>query len=516
MFPNLFVNLAIILIFIFLQWKSVIRLRKINSSKLLTTLFVGLTSGLIGALLMLHSVNLAHHMFIDLRHVVIALTVLYGSPLSTIICVSIIGATGFVFYGFGSTSLAIFSITLLTGIVFSYVGTLKKTKEFKYIIMNLISAIYLLGHVLFSLKVNTAYVHTYISFLFLYIVGAFISYCECEYLRISHENYKRLSYYKLMVNNSSDLIISFDSNAIIKYLSPSVLPLLGYSPLELVGTSIYNYLHPKEIPYIMEQHKLLLKTSKTIVAEIRIRQKSGNYIWFETSAHCIKDENCTIKELLAVSRDITARKVMEKQLKEANLKLTEANEKLKELSFTDSLTGVSNRRYFEICIKRDWRRTQRTFKPISLLVIDIDYFKTYNDTYGHLQGDECLKIVSETLRENIKRGGDLLARLGGEEFVVILPDTDEIGAINVANNLRTSIEKLKIPNKRSKTLPYITISIGVACIIPTLSNSYLDLIHWTDVALYNAKHKGRNRVELYNNTLNMDNYKHDLSPKEIV
>jgi diguanylate cyclase (GGDEF)-like protein/PAS domain S-box-containing protein len=511
MLPGLLVNLAIISLFLFLQWKFIIEIRKINSSNYIINLFIGLTSGLIGVLLMIHRISVTDYILLDFRPVIISLTALFGSPFSTFICVAIIGTMGVVLYGFSASSIVLFIVTVLIGILFVYVGTIKKNKILNFLTMTFISVLYIAWSLLYAAGVNRISVYTYIYLILSYLVIAAFSYCQCEYIRTSHENYKRLSYYELMINNSTDLIISFDSKGLIKYLSPSVVNLLGYKPLDVVGTKVYDFLHPEDIDYIKEQHEHVIKVSKTVISEVRVRKKDGNYLWFESSAHCIKDSKGTIKEILSVSRDITVRKVMEKQLKEANIKLTEANEKLKELSFTDSLTGISNRRYFETCLKRDWRRTQRTFKPLSLLMIDIDYFKIYNDTYGHLQGDECLKIVAQTFKDTIKRGGDLVARLGGEEFVVILPDTDEIGATKVANNLRASIEGLKIPNKLSEVMPYITISVGIASIVPSISNKYHDLIHCADTALYNAKNKGRNRVEVYKNTLISNHCKYTLS-----
>lgn len=172
------------------------------------------------------------------------------------------------------------------------------------------------------------------------------------------------------------------------------------------------------------------------------------------------------------------------------------NHQLEEQSTRDGLTGIPNRRYFEEHLMAEWYRARRSLKPLSLIMIDIDNFKAYNDTYGHLNGDECLKKVAVSLHKGARRAADVVARLGGEEFVVLLPETTLDGAASLAEKLRLQIEMLDIPNKHSSLYGKVTISLGVASLIPSPTLRPDDLLEHADKALYRAKRLGRNRVSV--------------------
>ncbi len=181
------------------------------------------------------------------------------------------------------------------------------------------------------------------------------------------------------------------------------------------------------------------------------------------------------------------------------LKLKEVNLDLESLSTHDGLTGIPNRRNFDKSIEMNWKNSFREQQPLSLIMIDIDYFKVYNDNYGHLSGDYCLILVAKTLVSNIKRPIDLVARYGGEEFIAILPNTDREGALFIAERMRKSIEKLAIMHEYSSVADCVTISLGVADIIPQPSDTIADFIRSVDNALYLAKQEGRNRVSYEGN-----------------
>jgi len=171
----------------------------------------------------------------------------------------------------------------------------------------------------------------------------------------------------------------------------------------------------------------------------------------------------------------------------------------KELSITDELTGLYNRRYFKERFEREVVRAQRYNRPLTVLMIDIDYFKNFNDVNGHLMGDEILKRVAHTLESNIRKA-DLLARYGGEEFVVILPEIDKNHAMQVAEKLRATIEKKRFPKPENQPGKNLTISVGVAA-FPNDSTEARELLDFADRALYKAKAAGRNRVVAYNSAL---------------
>src|SRR6476620_5878701 len=148
-------------------------------------------------------------------------------------------------------------------------------------------------------------------------------------------------------------------------------------------------------------------------------------------------------------------------VEERTAALERLNQELQRLTATDSLTGVANRRRFDEALDHEWRRAARVNAPLSCIMIDIDHFKAFNDRYGHLQGDACLRQIAHSLVATVRRAGDFVARYGGEEFAVVLPGTTQAGAARVAEQLRAGIEALRLPNDASATAPYVTISCGV-------------------------------------------------------
>lgn len=177
-----------------------------------------------------------------------------------------------------------------------------------------------------------------------------------------------------------------------------------------------------------------------------------------------------------------------------HLELKRHRDMLEGLSSMDGLTGVANRRRFDESLGREWRRSARTRTPLSLLLADIDFFKQFNDTHGHLAGDDCLKAVARSLASGLRRPGDLLARYGGEEFAALLPETDADGAYQVAENLRCRVESLHVRLEHSEKPVRVTVSLGAAAMIPIpAKNTPGALVDAADKALYQAKRQGRNR-----------------------
>ncbi len=177
------------------------------------------------------------------------------------------------------------------------------------------------------------------------------------------------------------------------------------------------------------------------------------------------------------------------------IELKQQREFLKNLSSLDGLTHLANRQRFEEILYQEWWRAVRDNTELSLLMIDIDYFRQYNENYGYLAGDNCLKTIASKLEIELNRPSDLLARYEGSQFVSILPETDKEGALHVANTLIQSIAKLKIPHEYSATADHVTISIGVASIVPSALFHTEDLITLAENSLYEAKYEGRNKCK---------------------
>ncbi|MDT9312403.1 MULTISPECIES: GGDEF domain-containing protein [Arthrospira] len=181
-------------------------------------------------------------------------------------------------------------------------------------------------------------------------------------------------------------------------------------------------------------------------------------------------------------------------LKKTEAQLQETNLELEMLVNLDQLTQISNRRRFDDFLQVEWERHYRVRLPISLIMLDIDYFKYYNDYYGHQAGDDCLKNVAQIINQNVDQSNALVARYGGEEFAVVLPETDLETAEAIAEKIRLAIQDKQLPHIQSKVSPYVSISLGVSSQIPTYLTSIKTLIAAADAALYEAKQLGRNRV----------------------
>ncbi|MEO7201228.1 MAG: diguanylate cyclase [Candidatus Tumulicola sp.] len=181
-------------------------------------------------------------------------------------------------------------------------------------------------------------------------------------------------------------------------------------------------------------------------------------------------------------------------LRQSQQKLLEVNLELQRLTHSDGLTGLSNRRYLNEYLSAEWRRGAREKSPLALLMIDVDSFKLYNDTYGHVAGDEVLKRIASTIEGCLSRSGDLAARFGGEEFAVVLPGADVGGMRRLAEKIRRAIEALQLPHASSSTSQSVTISVGGAVVVPTPASAMTSLIEEADLALYRAKHEGKNRA----------------------
>jgi len=200
-----------------------------------------------------------------------------------------------------------------------------------------------------------------------------------------------------------------------------------------------------------------------------------------------------VRSALRLKQEMDTRKAHELELERKSAELEAANARLRSLSALDGLTGIANRRAFDEFLEREWKRAIRKASSLAFIMVDIDHFKGYNDRYGHLAGDECLKQVAHTLAAHAKRPGDLVARFGGEEFGVILADTDMAGAQSVAEAMRRDVEALAIVHEASATAPVVTISLGVATHVPLPLETSERLVMAADRALYQAKSSGRNR-----------------------
>ncbi|CAN7332279.1 diguanylate cyclase [Bradyrhizobium sp. LjRoot220] len=211
-----------------------------------------------------------------------------------------------------------------------------------------------------------------------------------------------------------------------------------------------------------------------------VMPKLGNQLYLAIDAGPIHDEDGKLIAVVETLRDMTDQK--------------RAELALQTLAASDGLTGLANRRSFDQTLAMEWARAQRTRKPLSLLLCDVDHFKLYNDLHGHQKGDECLRAVADAIAKNAFRPADLSARYGGEEFAVIMPETDSAGACKLAERLREALSRARLPHGAPGVAPFVTLSIGIATLVPSEDTRSDWLLGQADQALYAAKYSGRNRV----------------------
>lgn len=258
-------------------------------------------------------------------------------------------------------------------------------------------------------------------------------------------------------------------------INPILAKFLNQDPENLSGKLIFKK--------IIEKINLNLFPLVVGVVETGISLKKDFSCEYKQETKCYNLSVVKLADGFAITvRDITERKQRELELNR--------------LASIDGLTGVYNRRTFDITLEKEWRRAQREEQSLSLILCDVDYFKLYNDSYGHQAGDDCLVQVAQAIKKVANRAADLVGRYGGEEFAIILPNTNRQGAIRVAENIQQSIRTLAIPHQQSKLQKIVSVSLGIASFIPTPESSVHNLVSLADKALYKSKQQGRNRWTL--------------------
>ncbi len=305
--------------------------------------------------------------------------------------------------------------------------------------------------------------------------------------RIQGELRQIAALHKLVVDNSRDVIVLGDLDGTRTYVSPGVKILTGWEPKDLVGRLFGDFIHPADVAEVEMALRALRAGSEGGTLEYRARRRDGEYCWVEGSLRVYRDPASGRPiGFLNLVRDITERKRSEEHLQSAY-------RAMETLVVVDALTGIANRRRFDDALATEWRRALREGTRLSLLLIDADHFKRYNDTYGHVRGDSCLKQIAEAALDVVLRPGDLVARYGGEEFAVILPGTEEQGTKAVAEDICQAVRNRQLPHEGNAP-GIVTVSVGCASITPQRGKTTQDLIEAADQALYRAKARGRNRV----------------------
>jgi diguanylate cyclase (GGDEF)-like protein/PAS domain S-box-containing protein len=277
------------------------------------------------------------------------------------------------------------------------------------------------------------------------------------------------------------------ASATFAYIGPQIEALLGWKQDSWRSVDDWAArMHPDDRAWVVDYCVAQSQAGVDHEADYRAMTAGGEYVWIRDVVHVVRDEAGIVQALVGFMFDISERKKTDERL-------LGLQRQLEDFSFRDGLTGVSNRRKFDAVLDEEWDSARRHTQPLSLILIDIDYFKQYNDHYGHVQGDECLKRVGGALAAAASRPRDLLARYGGEEFVLLLPATDDAAARRVAERCRQAIFKAQIPHAGSAVGQLLTVSQGVGTIIPQASDTTIQFVDAVDRRLYRAKQSGRDR-----------------------
>jgi diguanylate cyclase (GGDEF)-like protein/PAS domain S-box-containing protein len=295
--------------------------------------------------------------------------------------------------------------------------------------------------------------------------------------------------YKTLLESTKAIPWKIDWNSMkFAYIGPQIEKLLGWTPASWATVEDWaQRMHPEDRAWVVNFCVAQSKAGTDHEADYRALTKDGEYVWIRDVVHVARNADGSVNALIGFMFDISQRKKDEQQL-------MELQKELEELSFTDGLTGVANRRMFNSIMETEWANARRNNQPLSLIMFDIDYFKQYNDHYGHIQGDACLKQVAEVLGSATARPRDFFARFGGEEFMMILPETDEKSAAMIAERCHSMIAGQLIPHEKSGVGQTLTVSLGVGTVVPSQQQEPTVFINEVDKRLYQAKQQGRNRI----------------------
>lgn len=273
------------------------------------------------------------------------------------------------------------------------------------------------------------------------------------------------------------------------YIGPQIEPLLGWSRDSWRSVEDWALrMHPDDRERVVNFCVTQSQAGVDHEADYRALTRDNGYVWIRDVVHVVRNEAGEVQALIGFMFDISERKKTEERL-------LALQGELEALSFKDGLTNIANRRRFNASLELEWASARREQQPLSLLMIDIDYFKQYNDLYGHLRGDQCLVDIAQTLSLALDGPRDLVARFGGEEFVILLPAADAATAWNVAQRCERLIQKQAITHALSPHERRLTVSIGVGTIIPGEQANPASFTDSIDQQLYAAKNNGRNRIE---------------------
>jgi diguanylate cyclase (GGDEF)-like protein/PAS domain S-box-containing protein len=301
-----------------------------------------------------------------------------------------------------------------------------------------------------------------------------------ERTKVEKQLRDREARYRILAENAGDVVLQFELDGTVKYASPASERVLGWTEVGLLGRRCAELVHPEDQITIERAFAGLRDGSSAQTLTYRTRKFDLSYVWVETHFRRTSTEAGRAAEIVAGLRDVTKRKLLEEELRNVNRKLAS-------LASTDGLTGLPNRRAFD-----QFLRQHEAEANIAILMIDVDHFKLFNDSFGHLEGDECLRKIATAIDTVVRNANGFAARYGGEEFAAVLPKTSEQTAAAVACAIHASMARLAIAHP-AVALQVVTLSIGLAHKIDEVTDAW-EVVRDSDIALYKAKRLGRNRT----------------------
>lgn len=300
------------------------------------------------------------------------------------------------------------------------------------------------------------------------------------------------AHFRLLAEGSSDMVTRIGLDERLRYVSPSSNRVVGWRPNQLIGTDALAGIHPEDRPHVQAIVDAMKRgdTDESRVTYRNVHRQSSE-VWLESTMRVTRKDNGNVDGVVAISRDISEQKKLEARLET--------------LAIEDSLTGLANRRRFDERLNEEWARAYRDRSSLGLLMIDVDHFKAYNDEYGHPAGDACLRVIAKIIAAEMQRVGDLAVRYGGEEFAMLLPNTDAAGCARIGERIRRAVHDAGLVHASNPATPCVTVSVGGAACRPSFERTAGagSLVEAADRALYAAKDAGRDRLMMSGEVMNL-------------
>jgi len=504
MIYSLIMNGCIVLSYLFVLHVFFQR-RECDRSPLQGGFRIGATYGVLGGALMLFSIPVTEHVYLDLRHATIVLSAFYGGWIGGFLTAAMVSTARVLFFGWTEASLYSGAAMFLVALGCAALSSLRTRPAVRFQAMNVSATLFVTLLLLWGLRNEGTSWSVAFCVGVTSIAAGTAMYHLITFLDRSHRNDRRLRKSEAELRSTanmlrtlldhipSGLLVENEERRII-YVNREFLQMFGEraSPEEATGRTKRSLLDRRRDAFLDPgafERMLDLADRRSPEKGLYFEMADGRI--FQLDYAPIFEEDGRVSGHLWKYQDVTDMKSNEK-------KLQEANTVLKRLTGIDGLTGIANRRSLDEQLQFEWEACLRSRKPVTVLLLDVDDFKRYNDSYGHLRGDACLTRIAETLESCVQKPNDFVARYGGEEFAALLPDTTIEGGAKVAERMRLAVRELRMAHEQSRHGAYVSISIGIGTVVPSADGSVKDVLERADRALYEAKSKGRDRVVAFN------------------